>query len=88
MLTVTKALGYLERALGGGEIAPDWYGRKDGASLLARALLDEATDVNFLVGRAVNPAGGRAAADLKARLVQSMAGSLEKMGKRVKVSFF
>jgi hypothetical protein len=88
MLTVTKALGYLERALGGGEIAPDWYGRKDGASLLARALLDEATDVNFLVGRAVNPAGARAAADLKARLVQSMAGSLEKMGKRVKVSFF
>lgn len=88
MLTVTRALSYLERSLSGGEIAPDWYGRNDGASLLARALMDEATDVNFLVGRAVNPANGGAAPDIKARLIHSMADCLAKMGKRVKVSFF
>lgn len=100
VLTVTKALSYLECALRGGEIAPDWYSRKDGASLLARALIDEATDVNFFVGRAVNPANagpsGCAAGafpeaggvSLKARLIQSMAACLEKMGKRVKISYF
>ena len=100
VLTVTKALSYLENALRGGEIAPDWYGRRDGATLLARALIDEATDVNFLVGRAVNLANGQAypdgfraalpdgGASLKARLVQSMAACLEKMGKRVKISYF
>jgi hypothetical protein len=60
--------------------------------------------VNFLVGRAVNPANGQecpapqragalqesrgVSASLKARLVQSMAACLEKMGKRVKVSYF
>ena len=103
VLTVTKALSYLESALGGGEIASDWYGRRDGASLLARALIDEATDVNFFVGRAVNPANGPSepgaghrvsplpeagALSIKARLVQSMAACLEKMGKRVKISYF
>jgi hypothetical protein len=102
VLTVTKALSYLECALRGGEIAPGWYQRTDGASLLARALIDEATDVNFFVGRAVNPANGSmglagggagafpeaGGASLKARLVQSMAVCLEKMGKRVKISYF
>jgi hypothetical protein len=53
-LTVARALTYLEKAQGGGEIASDWYERKDGASLLARSLLDDATDVNFLVGGAIN----------------------------------
>ncbi len=66
MLTVTRALAYLEKALGGRRDRARWYDRADGASLLARALLDEATDVNFLVGRAVNPANG-SAADLKPR---------------------
>jgi hypothetical protein len=100
VLTVTRALSYLESALRGGEIAPDWYSRKDGASLLARALIDEATDVNFFVGCAVNPANGSPAGygagafpdaggvSLKTRLIQSMAACLEKMGKRVKVSYF
>ncbi len=88
-LTVARALTYLEKAQGGGEIASDWYERKDGASLLARSLLDDATDVNFLVGGAINPANeGGAGALVKAHLVQSMAACLEKMGKRVKISYF
>ena len=30
--------------------------KKDGASLIARLLFEEATDINFFVGRAINPA--------------------------------
>ena len=34
----------------------DWSYKRDGASLIARMLFEEATDINFFVGRAVNPA--------------------------------
>lgn len=34
----------------------EWSFQKDGASLISRLLFEEATDINFYVGRAVNPA--------------------------------
>ena len=30
--------------------------KRDGASLISRMLFEEATDINFFVGRAINPA--------------------------------
>lgn len=30
--------------------------RKDGASMISRLLFEEATDINFYVGKAINPA--------------------------------
>ena len=56
----------------------------DGAARLAPALVETATDIHFLVG-----CGGAAATGvLRERLVRSMAACLEKMGKRVMISWF
>ena len=62
------------------------------ASLVSRTLFEEATDINFFVGRAVNPAHQEADMPLnfsvKMNMIEELSASLEKMGKRVKVSYF
>ena len=84
VLTFARALEYAERAPGGGEMPRDLFEGGDGAARLARALVETATDIHFLVG-----CGGAAATGvLRERLVRSMAACLEKMGKRVMISWF
>ena len=55
-------------------------------------LFEEATDVNFYVGRAVNPAHQNPdlpiSFNFKMQLVKELEEYLKKMGKRVKVSYF
>ena len=55
-------------------------------------LFEEATDVNFYVGRAVNPAHQNPdlpiSFNIKMQLVKELEEYLRKMGKRVKVSYF
>lgn len=55
-------------------------------------LFEEATDINFYVGRAVNPAHQNPNLpinfSIKMRLVEELAEALKKMGKRIKVSYF
>jgi hypothetical protein len=69
-----------------------WGFMHDGASLICRTLFEEATDVNFYVGRAVNPAHQNPDLpinfNIKMNLVKDLAECLEKMGKRVRVSYF
>ncbi len=60
--------------------------------MIARMLFEEATDINFFVGRAVNPAHQNPNLpinfNIKMQLVENLCTSLEKMGKKVKVSYF
>ena len=69
-----------------------WGYKRDGASMIARMLFEEATDINFFVGRAVNPAHQNPNLpinfNIKMQLVENLCTSLEKMGKKVKVSYF
>lgn len=64
----------------------------DGASLLARMLLEEATTINFFVGRAINPAHQNpafpAGLSLKQRLVTELMQSLKGLGKQVNAEYF
>jgi hypothetical protein len=83
VLTFARALEHAERAPGGGQLR-DVFAGGDGAARLARALVESATDIHFLVGRG----GAAATAVLRERLVRSMAACLEKMGKRVVISWF
>ena len=46
---------YAESYLADNKFFADWSYKRDGASLIARMLFEEATDINFFVGRAVNP---------------------------------
>ncbi len=70
----------------------DWCFKQDGASLLARALFQDATDINFYVGCAVNPAHQNPklgiAINTKMKLVDELAKHLKKMGKTIRVFYF
>ena len=56
VITVNKVLSYAEDYLSGNELYEEWSHRRDGASLICQLLFEEATDINFYVGRAMNPA--------------------------------
>ena len=92
VITINKVLEYARDALGGNELYEQWSLNKDGASRICRLLFEEATDINFFVGRAVNPAHQNPdlpiTFGIKIQLIDSLAGALEKLGKRIKVSYF
>ena len=49
-------LEYAQDYLQDNESYEQWAFKKDGASQISRLLFEEATDINFYVGRAINPA--------------------------------
>ena len=81
-----------EDFLAGKDTSADWTSKKDGASLIAQKLFEKATDINFFVGRAINPAHQNPdlpiTFGIKIQLIENLAKCLEKMGKRIKVSYF
>ena len=79
-------------ALGENKLHEYWGFHRDGASLICRILFEEATDIDFYVGRAINPAHQNPELpitfNIKMNLVEELSACLKKMGKRVKVSYF
>ncbi len=92
VITITKVLAYAHNYLEGTENYKDWNNKQDGASLIARQLFEIATDINFYVGRAVNPAHQNPNLpinfNIKMQLIEELSDCLKKMGKRIKVSYF
>jgi len=92
VITINKVLTYAKDYLEDNSAYEQWSFKHDGASLICRLLFEEATDINFYVGRAVNPAHQNPDLpinfNIKMNLVQELSECLRKMGKKVKVSFF
>ena len=92
VITINKVLTYAEDYLADNESYSKWSRNRDGASLISRLLFEEATDINFYVGRAINPAHQNPELpinfNIKMRLVDELSECLKKMGKRIKVSYF
>ena len=92
VITVNKVLEYARDYLGENRYYEHWSFKHDGASLICRYLFEEATDINFFVGKAVNPAhqnlGLPINFSIKMNLVDELSACLQKMGKRIKVSYF
>ena len=92
VITVNKVLEYANDYLGENKHYEHWSFKKDGASLICRLLFEEATDINFYVGRAINPAHQNPDLpinfNIKMNLVEELSKCLKKMGKRIKVSYF
>ena len=92
VITVNKVLEYAKDYLGENEHYEHWSFKRDGASLICRLLFEEATDINFYVGRAVNPAHQNPDLpinfNIKMNLVEELSKCLKKMGKKIKVSYF
>ncbi len=92
VITVSKVLEYAKDYLGENKHYETWSIKKDGASLISRLLFEEATDINFYVGRAVNPAHQNPDLpinfNIKMNLVEELSACLKQMGKHIKVSYF
>ncbi len=92
VITISRVLSIAERFLAGEDWSANWLTKQDGASLIARALIERATDINFFVGRAINPAHQNPDLPInfgiKIRLIESLGECLTKMGKRIKISYF
>ncbi len=92
VITVNKVLEYAKDYLGENKHYEHWSFKRDAASLICRLLFEEATDINFYVGKAVNPAHQNPDLPInfhiKMNLVEELSQCLKKMGKRIKVSYF
>ncbi len=92
VITVNKVLTYAKDYLADNETYEQWGFKHDGASLICRLLFEEATDINFFVGRAINPAHQNPDLpinfNIKMNLVEELSKALKQMGKRIKVSYF
>ncbi len=92
VITVNRVLEYAKDYLKDNESYKLWSYKQDGASQICRLLFEEATDINFYVGRAMNPAHQNPDLpinfNIKMQLVVELSDCLRKMGKRIKVSYF
>ena len=92
VITVNRVLEYANDYLNENKLYEQWSFKRDGASLISRLLFEEATDINFYVGRAVNPAHQNPDLpinfNIKMNLVEELSKCLKRMGKRIKVSYF
>ena len=92
VITINKVLEYAKDSLRENKYYEKWSYGHDGASLIARLLFEEATDINFYVGRAINPAHQNPNLpinfSIKMNLVEDLSKCLSQMGKKVKISYF
>lgn len=92
VITINKVLFYAQNYLKDNTSYQKWSYQKDGASLMTKLLLEDSTDINFFVGKAVNPAHQNPQLpirfNIKMQLVEQLADCLEQMGKIVKISYF
>ncbi len=92
VITINRVLTYAQSYLKDNEYYCEWSFKQDGASQIARMLFEGATDINFYVGKAINPAHQNPNLpinfSIKMRLVDELAQCLKDMGKRVNLSYF
>ena len=92
VITINKVVEYAKDYIGENRLYEKWNFKRDGAALISRLLFEEATDINFYVGRAINPAHQNPDLpinfNIKMNLVEELIKCLKAMGKRIKVSYF
>jgi hypothetical protein len=92
VITINRVLAYAKNYLEDNLDYERWSTGRDGASAIARLLFEEATDINFFVGCAANPAHQNPDLPinfhLKMRLIEQLSDCLTKMGKRIRTSYF
>ena len=92
VITINKVVEYAKDYLGDNNMYEHWNFKRDGASLICQLLFEEATDINFYVGKAINPAHQNPDLpinfNIKMNLVEELSACLKKMGKKIKVSYF
>jgi hypothetical protein len=91
IITINRVLEYCRDYLAENCHYSNWICRDDGASRISRLLFEEATDVRFFVGKAINPAHQNPdlpiGFSIKMRLIEELSELLKKMGKRVTIRY-
>ncbi len=92
VITVNRVLEYAKDYVQDNESYVRWGYKKDGASQLCRMMLEDATDINFFIGRAMNPAHQNPNLpinfSIKMQLIIELTKTLKKIGKRVNVTYY
>ncbi|MDF2674624.1 MAG: serine/threonine-protein phosphatase [Clostridiales bacterium] len=94
VLTMSKALEYVKKYISLNNSLDDQIDldKHDGASRLTKLLVEESTSIDFLVGRAINPAHQNpdfpVDFGMKLKLVNDMKEQLLNLGKKVNIEYF
>ena len=92
VITLNKVLEYAKNYETSNTDYFTWSFKQDGASAITRLLFEEATDINFFVGCAINPAHQGVDVKInfafKMQLIEELSKSLKQIGKNIKVSYF
>lgn len=92
VITINKVSEYAKDMIEDNLLYEDWIKKEDGASLISNLLFEEATDINFYIGRAINPAHQNPNLpinfNIKMNLVKELSQSLKQMGKKVTVRYY
>ncbi len=94
VITLGKTLEYMRKYCAHDAVMEDILNidQKDGASRLAKILLEESTQAIFMVGRAMNPAHQNPDLplnlSLKLGLVEDIGKCLEELGKKVSIEYY
>lgn len=89
VITLRRLLELCEKYVSTTDLSSKNFTKKDGASLLANVLFEEATSIDFFVGQNVNKAHQGLPIDItmKMKLVEHLAANLKKLGKIVTVNY-
>ncbi|MBM6917857.1 SpoIIE family protein phosphatase [Intestinimonas butyriciproducens] len=91
IVTLSRVLEISSRYASSQSIPSHWDTRSDAATQIARVLLEDATDIHFFVGRAVNPSHQSPSLhidfSLKMSIIEKLEKILREMGKRVTVEY-
>ena len=92
VITVNRVLAYAKDYLEDNSSYVKWGFKSDGASKLSRMMFEDATNINFFIGRAINPAHQNPSLpinfSIKMQLIIELTEALKKMGKRVQVTYY
>ena len=92
VITISKALEYAKNYRDDNSLYIEWSIKQDGASKIARILFEEATNISFFVGTAINPAHQNPDLpiqfNIKISLIEELAKAMKDMGKTVQLNFF
>ena len=92
VITVNRVLDYAKDYLEDNSSYVKWGFKMDGASKLSRMMFEDGTNINFFIGRAINPAHQNPSLpinfSIKMQLIIELTEALKKMGKRVQVTYY
>lgn len=92
IITLNKVLSYVEDYAQNNRLYFTWSYRSDGASLLAKMLLEESSDILIYCGCAVNPAhqdkDSPITFKMKMQIIERLSERLKELGKNVEIHYF